>query len=137
MKYFFIIISGGLILLILLFIFFYILFSRVGLEAKSMTGNFRPDMTRLADGQYHGHFSSMGGRISSEVSFEMRNGRLWLINFDQLYGTPAFGAPQKVIDRIDSLKSLDFDVVTGATVTSNLAKAAIKDAIDKGPHALH
>jgi uncharacterized protein with FMN-binding domain len=133
MKYFLISISIGLALLIFLFVVFYTVFSRVGLQAKSKVGNFRPDISRLADGNYHGGFSSLGGRISSEVSFEIKNGKLQLINFDKLYGTPVYGAPQKVIERIDSLQNLDFDVVTGATVTSSLAKAAIKDAIDNGP----
>ena len=110
-----------------------ILFYMAGNAAERKVGNFIPASTQLADGKYHGEFSYLGGHISADVSFEIRNGKLWLIRFDKLYGTPIFGAAQKVYFAIDDSKNLNFDAVTGATITSNLAKAAIKDAIEKGP----
>ena len=122
-----------IVLFIFLIVAFFIFFSRIGKAAQNYVGDFKPDVKKLADGKYIGSFMYINERISSEVTFEIKDSSLWLINFDKLYGSPVLGAQQKVIDRIDSLKNLDFDAVSGATVTSMFAKAAIKNAIENGP----
>ena len=103
-----------------------------GRAAQNSVGNFIPDQSTLSDGKYQGEFSYLSGHIGAEVSFEIKNGKLWLIKFDKLYGTTFTGSAQKVYFAIDDNKNLNFDAISGATITSNLAKAAIKDAINKG-----
>ena len=114
-------------------IVFMIVFYMAGRAARKSVANFIPDQSTLADGKYQGEFNYLGGYISADVSFEIRNGKLWLIKFDKLYGTTFTGSSSKVYFAIDDNKNLNFDAISGATVTSDLAKAAIKDAIGKGP----
>lgn len=104
-----------------------------GRSARKAIGNFKPVMAELSDGIYQGNFTYLGGVISAQVSFEVRQGKLGIVKFDKLYGTRSLGAAQRVYAAIDDQRDLDFDGVSGATVTSNLARAAIKNAIDRGP----
>jgi uncharacterized protein with FMN-binding domain len=134
MRFFVKILSVLVGLMVLFLIVFMLVFYMAGRSALKSVGNFVPDESELADGKYEGEFSCLGGYLNAEVNFEIRNHKLWLIQFEKLYGTSFTGSAQKVYFAIDDNKKLNFDAVTGATVTSNLAKAAIKDAIRKGPH---
>jgi uncharacterized protein with FMN-binding domain len=71
--------------------------------------------------------------VGAKISFNVKDGELVLYNFERLYGTIGYGAPQNVKSGIDQKEDLNFDAVSGATVTSNLARAAIKNALEKGP----
>ncbi len=132
MKLLFKIITVLVGLVVVLLISGMMIFYAAGKSASQYVGDFKPAAT-LADGNYHGTYSCLGGHISADVSFQIKDGKLYLIRFDKLYGTAFFGSAQKVYYAIDDQKNLDFDVVTGATITSNLAKAAIKNALQNGP----
>ena len=122
-------ISGILILVILIvFLQFYL----AGKKAENYVGDFQPDISQLKDGKYHGTFSFIGD-VKAEIQFEITKGKLMEYDFIELTGTPGYGADYAVKTQIDAKKNLTFNAATGATITSNFAKAAIRDAIKKGP----
>ena len=110
-----------------------IAFNMGGKKANSYIRDFKPDVSILADGTYTGSFSYIVERVGATITFEVNKGKLGKCQFQKLYGTFGYGAPNLVKAQIDLKRNLDFDAVSGATVTSNFAKAAIKNAIEKGP----
>lgn len=110
-----------------------IFFNLAGRNAATYVGDFRPDIMQIEDGNYEGSYYSFSKKIGASVSFEIKEGRLQNYHFDQLYGTIGYGAPENVRQQIDRNGNLDFEAVSGATVTSNLARAAIRNALEKGP----
>ncbi len=105
-------------------------FYLAGYQAKKAVKGFHPDMTRISDGHYHGTFSFLGN-VKAEIRFEVVRGKVVNYRFEKLTGTPGYGADYAVGVQIDRAKSLDFEAASGATVTSNFAKAAIRDALEK------
>jgi len=110
-----------------------IMFNIAGKRANSYIGDFRPDVSSLKDGTYKGSYSYLIERVGAKITFDVNQGKLGKYQFEKLYGTLGYGAPNSVKAQIDLRRNLDFDAVSGATVTSNFAKAAIKNAIDNGP----
>ena len=109
--------------------FFFQLENRVA----AFIGNFVPEVSRLEDGRYKGQFGMLNNRMEARVEFIVENHQLIACNFDKLFGTPGHKAPYLVKQKIDQIGKLDFDAVSGATLTSYMARAAIKNAIEKGP----
>lgn len=132
MNIFFKLIAGiaGLLLTGILIIF--LIFYLAGRKAENEANHFQPDITKLKDGTYHGSFSFLGD-VKAELEFEIIQGKLVEYHFLKLTGTPGYGADYAVKTQLDARKNLNFDAATGATITSNFAKAAIRDAIEKGP----
>ena len=108
-------------------------FNMAGRNAGKYVGDFQPELSRIADGEYEGEYSAIIPKVGAKISFKIKDGELIHFNFDKLYGTIGYGAPQNVIFGIDQKEDLNFDSVSGATVTSNLARAAIKNALENGP----
>jgi len=121
---------SGIALLIILVIF--LLFYLAGRKAENFVDGFQPDISRLEDGRYQGNFAFFGN-TKAEISFEIMQGKLVEYEITKLTGTPGYGADYAVKTQINARKDLNFDAATGATITSNFAKAAIRDAIEKGP----
>jgi uncharacterized protein with FMN-binding domain len=133
MRIFFRIVVAILALFILYFIFFYYQVKKADMEARRVSGKFRPDISALPDGKYSGRFSPSFKRFSAVVTFEIKGRQLGIIQFEELFGTPGYGAPQRTIGKIEETGNLDFDAVSGATITADFAKAAIRDAVENGP----
>lgn len=110
-----------------------IVFNLGGKNANSFVGDFKPTMSNLENGSYKGTYSFLINKLGATVSFNIENGKLGKYQFEKLYGTLGYGAARSVEARIDLRRNLDFEAVSGATVTSNFAKAAIKNAIENGP----
>jgi uncharacterized protein with FMN-binding domain len=110
-----------------------LMFNMAGKKALKYVGEFEPDLTQIENGTYTGEYSSFVKKIGSKITFKVKDGRLMHYEFETLYGTIGYGGPERVISRIAQGNDLDFDTVSGATVTSNLAKAAIKNALENGP----
>ena len=108
-------------------------FNMAGRNAGKYVGEFQPRMLQIEDGQYEGEYSAIFNKVGAKISFKVKDGELVHYNFERLYGTIGYGAPQNVKSVIDQKEDLNFDAVSGATVTSNLARAAIKNALEKGP----
>lgn len=111
----------------------YLTFEVMGRQAENAVGPFKPEMSDLENGVYYGEYKAFDAFTVAEVEFEIENGRLSKIEFDNLFITPGHSAGEEVRERITENGDLRFDTVTGATRTSSFAKAAIKDAIEKGP----
>ena len=132
MKIFFKLILGITGILLLIIIISFLIFYLSGRNAKIFLGDFQPQISQLKDGIYHGTFSYLGD-AKAEIRFEIMEGKLVAYEFIELTSTPGYGADYTVKTQIDSKKNLTFDAASGATITSNFAKAAIKDAIENGP----
>jgi uncharacterized protein with FMN-binding domain len=111
----------------------FILFTTAGNNAAEYVGRFKPDMSQIEDGSYEGAYSSIFDKFGAKITFDVKDGQLKHFHFDQLFGTIGYGGSESVIMKINEQKDLNFDVISGATITSNLAKAAIKTALENGP----
>lgn len=130
MKTIFLSILGIIVVLLITVL---ILFNLAGGDAAETVGEFVPDMSAIRDGNYEGEYNYLFDKLGATVRFEVRNGRLLDCEFGQLFGTVGYGAAETIQAEIDQRKSLDFEAISGATMTSNFAKAAIRNALDKGP----
>jgi uncharacterized protein with FMN-binding domain len=108
-------------------------FNMAGRNAGKYIGEFQPRMSQIKDGQYEGEYSTIISKVGAKISFKIKDGELIRFQFEKLYGTIGYGAPQNIKAGIDQKEDLNFDSISGATVTSNFAKAAIKNALEKGP----
>lgn len=108
-------------------------FNMAGKNAGKYVGEFQPMISQIEDGQYEGEYSAFINKVGAKISFKIKDGELVHYQFEKLYGTIGYGAPQNVKAAIDQKEDLNFDAISGATVTSNFAKAAIKNALQKGP----
>ena len=118
---------------IVLIIAAFIMFNLAGQNAEEYIGDFEPIMSEIKDGTYQGAYSSIFEKFGANISFTVKKGQLIHFHFDHLYGTMGYGGPENVEMQIDQKEDLNFDAISGATITSNLAKAAIKNALDNGP----
>ena len=110
-----------------------ILFNMAGKNAGGYVGEFRPDLSQIEDGVYEGEYSFILDRLGAKISFEIKNSQLLHYKFEKLYGTIGYWAAEGIKLQMDQRDDLDFDVVSGATVSCNLARAAIKKALENGP----
>ena len=110
-----------------------ITFNLAGRDAAGYVGDFKPEISQIGDGEYTGEYTFLIDKIGAKIHFEVQEGRLDHFSFDRLYGTIGYGAPENVKLQITQKDDLDFDGVSGATVTSNFARAAIKNALENGP----
>ena len=123
----------GIIVLILCYAGIRLFFSQIEKKASAYVGDYIPDTALLDDGRYIGHVGFLNNRLEARVEFIIEDHRLVGCNFEELFGTPGHQAPYLVKQKIDQTGKLDFDAVSGATMTDHLARAAIKNAIDNGP----
>lgn len=108
-------------------------FNMAGRNAGKYVGEFQPRMSQIEDGQYEGEYSALFNQLGAKISFKVKNGELVHYNFEKLYGTIGYGAPQNIKSGIDQKEDLNIDSISGATVTCNFARAAIKNALENGP----
>ena len=108
-------------------------FNMAGRNAGKYVGEFQPMMSRIEDGQYEGEYATFISKVGAKIAFKIKDGEIIHYQFEKLYGTIGYGAPQNIKAGIDQKEDLNFDSISGATVTSNFAKAAIKNALEKGP----
>jgi len=108
-------------------------FNLAGRNAGKYVGEFQPMMSKIEDGRYEGEYTTIISKVGAKISFKIKDGELVNYQFEKLYGTIGYGAPQNIKAGIDQKEDLNFDSISGATVTSNFAKAAVKNALEKGP----
>ncbi len=108
-------------------------FNLTGRNAGEYVGEFQPMMSQIEDGYYEGEYSTFISKVGAKISFKIEDGELIHYQFEKLYGTIGYGAPQNIKAGINQKEDLNFDSISGATVSSNFAKAAIKNALEKGP----
>jgi len=92
------------------------------------------DISGLADGVYSGEAEGYSKSLI-HISFVLDSGRIQSINVISHNDTPEYSEPafNQLIATIVDTQSLDVDVVSGATFSSQGLLAAMMDAIRKGP----
>ena len=86
----------------------------------------------LSDGSYSGTASGFGGDVT--VSFDVTDGTVSNMVITAESETPELGgnAASSIAEAINASGSLDFDAVSGATVTSEAIESAINAALAQG-----
>ncbi|MBI9054121.1 MAG: FMN-binding protein [Bacteroidales bacterium] len=102
-------------------------------NSKEYLSNFNPVTSNLVDGVYKGKYKAFRIITLSKVEFEIENGQVKTFNLLKLFRSPGSIYKDEFEIRIQNSKRLEIDAISGATRTSNFAKAAIKSAIDIGP----
>jgi uncharacterized protein with FMN-binding domain len=105
--------------------------SRVSKLAENDLKEFFPRLSEMLEGKYTGSFSPDGFDVAS-VSFSVNQKSIKDFKINTLLSTPGYGADADILKAVKN-KGLGFDAVTGATSSSNIVKAALKDAIENGP----
>jgi len=98
-------------------------------EAKQFTQNFHPNTTQLSDGFYQGKFKVFNLITLSHVEFTIKNNKIKKLRFKKMFHTPGYLSKKDIETKIKNTEHLELDAISGATNTSNFAKAAIKNAI--------
>ena len=88
-----------------------------------------PDLTNKADGTYRGEADFSGTPTKVILDTVLQNHVITSINIIKHNCSPIGKKAEKIIDRILEQQSLDVDVVSGATVSSNAIKKAVENAL--------
>lgn len=98
-------------------------------QAKEFVQDFKPRTAQLPDGTYEGKFKAFRLITMSKVEFTVQNGTIKSIEFKRMFHSPGSPYKETIENQIKQSKRLEVNAITGATRSSNFAKAAIKDAI--------
>ncbi len=131
MKTFKIIFKISLAFFVVLLFLSFFLFNRSGKIAKQYVGSYKVPMNKVKDGTYEGSFTVLGIIKGAHVRFEIKNNDIESFTFLSLLETPNFSVKEKILKAMKDKSTLHFDTITGATISSNLTKAAIKNALSK------
>ena len=82
-----------------------------------------PDLSAKADGIYHGNYFNVW------LDVTVTNHRIIKINITEHYHSPVGKNAEKIIDKIIQKQSLDVDVVTGATMSSQSIIKTVENAL--------
>ena len=85
------------------------------------------DLENIEDGLYRGEFES--GRFTNKIEVKVENKQIVDLTIKEDVTFALSEVPEKLFDNIFETQSLDVDVVSGATVTSNAYLKAIEDAL--------
>jgi len=98
-------------------------------KAEEYIRNFNPSQVTIQDGEYQGKFKVFAITVSS-VKLTISEGKVSGIEFRRMMQSPGTSYKQDIEQSYLNNKNLDLDAITGATRTSNFAKAAIKNALE-------
>jgi uncharacterized protein with FMN-binding domain len=98
-------------------------------QAKEYVENFEPKTSQLPNGFYVGKFKAFRLITMSKVEFTVQNGEIKNIEFKKMFHSPGSPYKESIENQIKQSKQLEINAITGATRSSNFAKAAIKHAI--------
>ena len=98
-------------------------------NARQYVENFNPETFKLPNGTYQGKFKAFKILTLSKVEFVIENGLVKSIDFIRMFHSPGNPCKEEIENQIKQTQRLEVNAITGATRTSNFAKAAIKAAI--------
>lgn len=98
-------------------------------EAEKYIEDFHPNTYGLQDGSYQGKFKIFNLITLSHVEFSIKENKIKKMRFKKMFHTPGYLSKDDITSKIKNNNQLELDAITGATRTSNFAKAAIKNAI--------
>jgi len=99
-------------------------------DANQYIERFEPVTSRLPNGVYKGKFKAFKIITMSKVEFEIENGLLKNIDFIRITHFPGNAYKEDIENQIRNTGQLEVNAISGATRTSNFAKAAIKNAVE-------
>jgi len=88
-----------------------------------------PDLSSKADGSYRGEADFTGTPIKVILEANIQNHGITSINIIKHSCSPIGKKAEKIVDRIIERQSLDVDVISGATVSSNAILKAVENAL--------
>ncbi len=103
--------------------------NRIGNQAKEYIGEFIPDISKLSDGTYRGTYKISDSKTGAAIEFTINNHKVTAVSVKKLYRTPLYPVTKKIKPYIEQSKNLNFDAISGATKSSLLLKAAIKNSL--------
>ncbi|MCK5171705.1 MAG: FMN-binding protein [Bacteroidales bacterium] len=98
-------------------------------NARQYVESFNPASSNLSNGTYKGKFKAFKILTLSKVEFVIEDGLVKSIDFIRMFHSPGNPCKEEIENQIKQTQRLEVDAITGATRTSNFAKAAIKAAI--------
>lgn len=99
-------------------------------HAKEYIQHFNPVTSDLPDGLYMGKFKLLKIFTLSNIEFKINNGFVEDVVIKKLFHSPGSPYKEEIEYQIKKTKKLEVNAISGATRTSNFAKAAIKNAIN-------
>ena len=121
-------ITFGIIIISLLVIGFFF-FQHVGVEAEQYIGDFEFNLDELKNGDYSGSYKVCGIKTAAEITYSKQDSTVENVVIKSLLTTPGYYILEKISEKIQNNESLKFDAISGATISSNFLKAAIKNSI--------
>lgn len=103
-------------------------------QAREFVQDFKPKTSQLSDGIYKGKFKAFRLITMSKVEFTVQDGTIKNIEFKRMFHSPGSPYKENIENQIKQSKRLEVNAITGATRSSNFAKAAIKSAIKNNPN---
>ena len=100
-----------------------------GYKAAQTAGKEDFEEEILADGDYSGEYRFFGVKTAASVQFSIRDKKLYRFNIDKILSTPGHDVKEHILHAIKPGGDLNFDAVSGATVSSQFVRAAIKNAV--------
>lgn len=86
------------------------------------------ELSKMDDGIYEGKFSE--GLVAVSVSVEIKDSKIIDIIIKEHQNGLGKNA-ERIVDDIISQQSLDVDVISGATLSSNVIRRAVQEALSK------
>ncbi|MDI3540877.1 MAG: hypothetical protein PWP66_415 [Thermosediminibacterales bacterium] len=86
------------------------------------------DLRNINDGSYRGEYSA--GPVKAVVKVQVKDNRIIDIMIEQHQNGLGKKA-EKIIDEIISKQTLNVDVISGATLSSNVIRKAVEEALNK------
>ena len=99
-------------------------------DAREYVKQFKPATSNLPNGIYQGKFKAFNILTMAKVEFIIGNGVIKKITFNRLFHSPGAIYKDEIENKIIQAQKLEVNAISGATRTSNFAKAAIKNAIE-------
>jgi len=89
-----------------------------------------PNLTAKSDGVYHGEADFTGTPIKVSLDVTLRNHSIVSIDIVRHVSSSIGKKGEAIIKRIIEHQSLDVDVVSGATYSSNAIRKAVETALE-------
>lgn len=106
-----------------------------GAGARSFVGDFVPQIKQMREGAYRGEYQLLGLMTAATVSFHVDSGRALDVRLERLAHSPGHESAKAIRTAVQASDDLLFDGVSGATLSSDFARAAIRVAVENGPNS--
>jgi len=99
-------------------------------KAKDYIEDFNVKSVYVPDGECSSNFKVLGVFAVAKVKFVIEKSHIKEISFKRVLHSPGKNYENDIEKKVLENKDLELDAITGATRTSNFAKAAIKNALE-------